>query len=66
MVVELWKVNQMNEANRCPKCGAALTVEGGKKGKMKAVAKSLLTIRIETTYVLCLWLLRKSQTIIQK
>jgi DNA-directed RNA polymerase subunit M/transcription elongation factor TFIIS len=41
----------MSEVNRCPKCGATLTVKGGKKGKMKAVAKSLLTMRIETTYV---------------
>jgi transposase-like protein len=42
---------QMNEAVKCPRCGATLAVKGGKKGKMKAVAKSLLTMRIETTYV---------------
>jgi protein-arginine kinase activator protein McsA len=41
--------NQMNEVDKCPKCGATLTVKGGKKSKMKAVLKSLLTMRIETT-----------------
>jgi DNA-directed RNA polymerase subunit M/transcription elongation factor TFIIS len=57
----------MNEVNKCPKCGATLTVKGGKKGKMKAVAKSLLTMRIETTYVCtsCGYS-EKRQTIIQK
>jgi hypothetical protein len=39
----------MSEVNRCPKCGATVTAKGGKKGKTKAVAKSLLTRRIETT-----------------
>jgi ssDNA-binding Zn-finger/Zn-ribbon topoisomerase 1 len=33
----------MDEVNKCPKCGATLAVKEGKKGKMKAVAKSLLT-----------------------
>jgi len=44
-----------------------LTVKGGKKGKMKAVAKSLLTMRIETTYVCssCGYS-EKRQTTIQK
>jgi uncharacterized protein with PIN domain len=57
----------MNEASKCPKCGATLTVKGGKKGKMKAMAKSLVTMRIETTYVCssCVYL-EKRQTIIQK
>jgi len=55
----------MNEVNKCPKCGATLTVKGGKKGKMKAVAKSLLTMRIETTYVCsnCGYLVRRLATI---
>jgi len=44
-----------------------LTVKGGKKGKMKAVAKSLLTMRIETIYVCssCGYS-EKRQTTIQK
>jgi len=57
----------MNEVDRCPKCGATLTIKGGKWGKMKTVAKSLLTMRVETTYVCstCGYS-EKRQTIIQK
>jgi ssDNA-binding Zn-finger/Zn-ribbon topoisomerase 1 len=57
----------MSEVGKCPKCGATLTVKYGKKGKVKAVAKSLLTMRIETTYVCptCGYSV-KSQTVIQK
>ncbi len=57
----------MDEADKCPKCEATLVVREGNKGKMKAVAKSLLTMRVETTYVCpsCGYL-EKRQTIVQK
>lgn len=57
----------MSEVNKCPKCGTTLIVNGGKKGELKAVTKSLLTSRIENTYACpkCGYT-EKSQTIIQK
>jgi predicted RNA-binding Zn-ribbon protein involved in translation (DUF1610 family) len=57
----------LSEVDKCPKCGATLIAKGGRRGKMKSVAKSLLTMRIETTYVcpICGYS-AKSQTTIQK
>jgi transcription elongation factor Elf1 len=69
--IEWWHAygrgNQMNAVRKCPKCGATLTVKGGKKGKMKAVAISLLTMKIETIHICpsCGYS-EKSQTTIQK
>jgi DNA-directed RNA polymerase subunit M/transcription elongation factor TFIIS len=60
-------VYEVDEVEKCPKCRAALTVKEGKKGSMRAVAKSLLTMRIETTYVCssCGYSVKR-QTTIQK
>jgi DNA-directed RNA polymerase subunit RPC12/RpoP len=60
---------EMNEKEvmRCPKCNTRLIVKDGRKGEAKAIAKSLLTSRIERAYFCprCGYT-EKGQTIIQK
>ena len=37
--------------NKCPRCGTLLSLKGGRKGEAKAIAKLLLTLYAERTYV---------------
>lgn len=39
-----------SEIKKCQKCKTTLVIKSGKKGEAKAVAKSLVTPRIEKTY----------------
>ncbi len=41
----------MNEADRCPRCGAPLVLKGGRKQEAKAKATLFLTMRVERSFV---------------